>query len=159
MMTVLFFTGCASSRRQSLTRIQENTRASADSARSVRWGLVMAGLPASAVSLTVPPDSLRKLPVGSAYHARNGQAGLTLRSDSCGNIVAEASCDSLQRLVLWYEEELTRIRGDTVSAIETAETEFKRRFNPVKIALIAFIAGVASGIVSTFLIKRRNGKE
>ena len=58
-----------------------------------------------------------------------------------------------------YKEELTRIRGDTVSAIETAETEFKRRFNPVKIALIAFIAGVASGIVSTFLIKRRNGKE
>ena len=74
-------------------------------------------------------------------------------------LVVTSTCDSLQRQVLWYEEELTRIRGDTVSATKTSETEFKRRFNPVKIALIAFIAGVASGIVSIFLIKRRNGKE
>lgn len=81
---------------------------------------------------------------------------MTSRGDT---LVVTSTCDSLQRLVLWYEEELTRIRGDTVSAMAAAETEFKRRFNPVKIALIAFIAGMASGIVSTFLIKRRNGKE
>lgn len=67
----------------------------------------MAGIPKSAVSLTIPPDSLRKLPSGSSYHSRNGQAGLTVKSDAAGNIIAEASCDSLQRLVLCYEEELT----------------------------------------------------
>ena len=66
----------------------------------------MAGIPKSAVSLTIPPDSLRKLPSGSSYHSRNGQAGLTVKSDAAGNIIAEASCDSLQRLVLCYEEEL-----------------------------------------------------
>lgn len=81
---------------------------------------------------------------------------MTSRGDT---LVVTSTCDSLQRLVLRYEEELTRIRGGTVSAMAAAETESKRRFNPVKIALIAFIAGVASGIVSTFLIKRRNGKE
>ncbi|WP_257235500.1 hypothetical protein [Phocaeicola vulgatus] len=56
------------------------------------------------MSLTIPPDSLRKLPSGSSYHSRNGQAGLTVKSDAAGNIIAEASCDSLQRLVLCYEE-------------------------------------------------------
>lgn len=46
----------------------------------------MAGIPKSAVSLTIPPDSLRKLPSGSSYHSRNGQAGLTVKSDAAGNI-------------------------------------------------------------------------
>ena len=158
MMTALFFTGCASFRRQSQTRIQESTSASADSARSVRRGLVMAGLPASALTLKIPAADLLALPAGASYHGKNGQAGVdvTSRGDT---LVVTSTCDSLQRLVLWYGEELTRIRGDTVSATKTAETESKRRFNPVKIALIAFIAGMASGIVSTFLIKRRNGKE
>ena len=48
-----------------------------------------------------------------------------------------------------------RIRSETEQRITEVETEFKQRFNPVKIALIAFIAGMASGIVLTVLIKRR----
>ena len=112
----------------------------------------MAGIPKSAVSLTIPPDSLRKLPSGSSYHSRNGQAGLTVKSDAAGNIIAEASCDSLQRLVLCYEEELTRIRNEDSF---TVETEFERRFSPVKIALAAFITGCVAGIVLTFKIKKQ----
>ena len=81
---------------------------------------------------------------------------MTSRGDT---LVVTSTCDSLQRLVLWYEEELTRIRGDTVSVSEVSETESKRRFNPVRIALIAFIAGVASGIVITLKTKIQNGKE
>ena len=109
----------------------------------------------SAVSLTIPPDSLRKLPSGSSYHSRNGQAGLTVKSDAAGNIIAEASCDSLQRLVLCYEEELTRIRNETHEDSFTVETEFERRFSPVKIALAAFITGCVAGIVLTFKIKKQ----
>jgi len=114
-----------------------------------------AGIPKSAVSLTIPPDSLRKLPSGSSYHSRNGQAGLTVKSDAAGNIIAEASCDSLQRLVLCYEEELTRIRNETHEDSFTVETEFERRFSPVKIALAAFITGCVAGIVLTFKIKKQ----
>lgn len=118
----------------------------------------MAGLPASVLTLKIPAADLLALPAGASYHGKNGQAGVdvTSRGDT---LVVTSTCDSLQRLVLWYEEELTRIRGDTVSATKTSETEFKRRFSPVKIGFFAFIAGVASGIVSIFLIKRRNGKE
>lgn len=118
-------------------------------------GVLMTGIPKSAVSLMIPPDSLRKLPSGSSYHSRNGQAGLTVKSDATGNIIAEASCDSLQRLVLCYEEELTRIRNETHEDSFTVETEFERRFSPVKIALAAFITGCVAGIVLTFKIKKQ----
>ena len=91
----------------------------------------MAGIPKSAVSLTIPPDSLRKLPSGSSYHSRNGQAGLTVKSDAAGNIIAEASCDSLQRLVLCYEEELTRIRNET----HEAHSQLKRNLNVALVPL------------------------
>ena len=115
----------------------------------------MAGIPKSAVSLTIPPDSLRKLPSGSSYHSRNGQAGLTVKSDAAGNIIAEASCDSLQRLVLCYEEELTRIRNET----HETHSQLKRNLNvalvPLKIALAAFITGCVAGIVLTFKIKKQ----
>lgn len=115
----------------------------------------MAGLPASALTLKIPAADLLALPAGASYHGKNGQAGVdvTSRGDT---LVVTSTCDSLQRLALWYEEELTRIRGDTVSVAEASETDSGRRFDPVKTVLIAFIAGVASGIVLTLLTKRRN---
>lgn len=142
---------------KSRTEVNRNSSlsSSADNVSNVRRGLLMAGIPKSAVSLTIPPDSLRKLPSGSSYHSRNGQAGLTVKSDAAGNIIAEASCDSLQRLVLCYEEELTRIRNETHEDSFTVETEFERRFSPVKIALAAFITGCVAGIVLTFKIKKQ----
>ena len=78
-----------------------------------------------------PSGQLRKLPSGSSYHSRNGQAGLTVKSDAAGNIIAEASCDSLQRLVLCYEEELTRIRNET----HEAHSQLKRNLNVALVPL------------------------
>lgn len=91
----------------------------------------MAGIPKSAVSLTIPPDSLRKLPSGSSYHSRNGQAGLTVKSDAAGNIIAEASCDSLQRLVLCYEEE----RPVSVMRHMRTHSQLKRNLNVALVPL------------------------
>lgn len=111
----LCLTGCAS-HRKSMNREVRTESASADSTSgSRRAGLVMAGIPASAVKLTIAADSLRKLPEGAVYRGKSGQANLTVGTDGSGNLVAEASCDSLQELVLWYEEELTRIRSETNS--------------------------------------------
>ncbi len=91
----------------------------------------MAGVPASSVKLTIPADSLRKLPEGAVYRGKSGQANLTVGSDDSGNIVAEASCDSLQQLVLWYEEELARIRSETKSEISNdVQTVEKRPSEP-----------------------------
>lgn len=109
----------------------------------------MAGIPASAVQLTIPADSLRKLPDGAVYRRKSGQANLTVRNDGSGNIVAEASCDSLQQLVLWYEEELTRIRSETNSETSNdVQTEEKRPPNRMR----TFITGVLAGLAGVLLI-------
>ena len=104
----------------------------------------MAGIPASSVKLSIPADSLRKLPEGAVYRGKSGQANLTVGSDDSGNIVAEASCDSLQQLVLWYEEELARIRSETKSEISNdVQTVEKRPPNRMR----TFITGVLAGLL------------
>ena len=42
------------------------------------------GIPASSVKLSIPADSLRKLPEGAVYRGKSGQANLTVGSDDSG---------------------------------------------------------------------------
>ena len=116
----------------------------------------MAGIPASAVKLTIPADSLRKLPDGAVYRGKSGQANLTVGTDGKGNLVAEASCDSLQQLVLWYEEELTRIRSETKSEISNdVQTVEKRLPNRMRTFMTGVLAGILAGVLLTMKLKRR----
>ena len=116
----------------------------------------MAGIPASALKLTIPVDSLRKLPAGAGYRRKSGQANLTVGSDDSGNIVAEASCDSLQQQVLWYEEELARICSETKNEISNdVQTEEKRPPNPVRVFIFGMTAGLLAGVVLTNKLKKR----
>ncbi|WP_278528773.1 hypothetical protein [Bacteroides acidifaciens] len=104
------------------------------------------------MKLTIPVDSLRKLPEGAAYRGKSGQANLTVGTDGSGNLVAEASCDSLQQLVLWYEEELTRIRSETQSETSNdVQTEEKRPPN----RMWTFITGVLAGVLLTIKLYKR----
>lgn len=59
--------------------------------------------------MTATPENLQKLPAGSGYHKKDGQANLTVTKDEEGNIYIEASCDSLQRVITMYEEENLRL--------------------------------------------------
>ena len=116
----------------------------------------MAGIPASAVKLTIPADSLRKLPDGAVYRGKSGQANLTVRNDGSGNIVAEASCDSLQQLVLWYEEELTRIRSETQSETSNdVQMEEKRPPNRMRTFMTGVFAGLLAGVLLTIKLYKR----
>lgn len=99
-------------------------------------------------------DSLRKMPSGSTYTKKSGRANVSVSPGSSGNIIVYASCDSLQQLVEWYEQELVRIRSQTTDENDTVQTVKERRSNPVEIVFI-FIAGVLSGIVITFLIRKK----
>ena len=131
--------------------------ASTDSANgSRRAGLVMAGIPASSVKLTIPADSLRKLPEGAVYRGKSGQANLTVGSDGKGNLVAEASCDSLQQLVLWYEEELTRIRSETRNETSNdVQIEEKRPPNRMRTFMKGVLAGLLAGVLLTIKLYKR----
>lgn len=119
----------------------------------------MAGIPASSVKLSIPADSLRKLPEGAVYRGKSGQANLTVGSDDSGNIVAEASCDSLQQLVLWYEEELARIRSETKSEISNdVQTVEKRPPNRMRTFITGVLAGLLVGMLLTMKLKKRMNK-
>ena len=114
----------------------------------------MAGIPASSVKLSIPADSLRKLPEGAVYRGKSGQANLTVGSDDSGNIVAEASCDSLQQLVLWYEEELAR--SETKSEISNdVQTVEKRPPNRMRTFITGVLAGLLVGMLLTMKLKKR----
>ncbi|KAB4492750.1 hypothetical protein GAO00_29770, partial [Bacteroides thetaiotaomicron] len=84
------------------------------------------------------------------YRGKSGQANLTVGSDDSGNIVAEASCDSLQQLVLWYEEELTRIRSETNSETSNdVQMEEKRPPNRIRVFVTGILAGLLAGVLLT----------
>ena len=113
----------------------------------------MAGIPASSVKLSIPADSLRKLPEGAVYRGKSGQANLTVGSDDSGNIVAEAS---LQQLVLWYEEELARIRSETKSEISNdVQTVEKRPPNRMRTFITGVLAGLLAGVLLTIKLYKR----
>lgn len=132
-------------------------------------------IPAQEAALTIPFQNLFDLPEGAGYRHRDGRASVDIRRQG-DSLTVTGHCDSLMRRCLFYEEEvfrrqvredsllqtvefykreLVRIRNETEQDITEVKTEFKQRFSPVKIALLAFIAGVASGILSTFLKKKR----
>lgn len=116
------------------------------------------GIPKSEVSLTLRMDSLRKLPDGAAYTAHSGQASVNVsRSPDAESVVVYASCDSLQQLVWWYEQELSHTRSGTSESSQTEEvrTEEERRSWPVRIMIIAFFAGAATGAIVTIKIKKK----
>ena len=106
--------------------------------------------------LTIPADSLRKLPDGAVYRGKSGQANLTVGTDGKGNLVAEASCDSLQQLVLWYEEELTRIRSETKNNVSNdVQMEEKRPPNRMRTFMTGVLAGLLAGVLLTLKVKRQ----
>ena len=116
----------------------------------------MTGIPASSVKLTIPADSLRKLPEGAVYRGKSGQANLTVGTDGKGNLVAESSCDSLQQLVLWYEEELTRIRSETRNETSNdVQTVEKRPPNRMRTFITGILAGLLAGVLLTIKLKKR----
>lgn len=113
-------------------------------------------VPASEVSLTLNTDSLLDLPAGASYHARSGRANVNVsKGKDPGTIVVYASCDSLQRLVCYYE----RLAGEYKASLERQSEEVKEEKKPPHVwwkILTALSAGLLAGIVITLKIKRRN---
>ena len=63
----------------------------------------------------MPETRLTELPPGAGYSARDGRAAVSVRRTEDGDIEVTATCDSLARLVIVMEEELTRIRSETAA--------------------------------------------
>lgn len=111
------------------------------------------------MSLTLKADSLLDLPTGASYHAKSGRANLDVsKGTEPGTIVVYASCDSLQRLVEYYE----RLSGKYREALVRQSEEVKEEKNPSssvrRLIFLILTVGLLSGIVITLKKKIENGK-
>ncbi len=120
-------------------------------------------VPESRVELSIPVDSLLRLPSDAAYTKHSGQASAAV-SKRGETIYVTATCDSLQREVEYYEELYYRARDALEQYQNDLRTEKEQISNPLApyLLIISFTMGVAGGVLTTvtiiFTIKR-HGKE
>lgn len=104
-------------------------------------------------------DSLRKLPLNASYSAKSGQATAKVKRDDNYNVIVYASCDSLQRVVEWYQMKMSDYKKSNdllkQQAEELKQAVSESHSNPIKMLLVVFIAGLITGVASTFLIIKR----
>ena len=120
-------------------------------------------VPMATACLRLTLDSIRQLPPGAAYMAREKQAAVKLqRKPATANepeqIIIEAQCDSLLLVAASYSKNIITLKRQLNEAnrvnSELKETAKERASPSLKIICFAFIAGVAAGIVLTNLIKK-----
>ena len=109
---ILLIALCAASCRSRQPMIQ-TTSVRSDSLRNIRrtaaW---LETVPQSRVKLSLPMDSVDKLPVGAWYTGKEGQVSVKVGRDSSDNLIVESTCDSIQRRCYYLEEEIIRIRNE-----------------------------------------------
>lgn len=128
-------------------------QAYADSLRSEVRRTWTEPVPEEEAKLEISLEELKKLPVQAEYRAKNGRASATVKNNG-DTIVVYATCDSLQRQCEYLERQMAMSKTASVWHENEARTVAERRLNVWKRLLIAFIAGVATGIVSTIIRKR-----
>ena len=120
----------------------------------------------SAVTLTIPSDSLASLPSGASYKAKNGQASAEV-SQSGGNVIVYASCDSLERQCYYYEQLIAELseqhaeqqrdissQEELISALQKELEEQKEHGASYSLATLLkwFFIGILIGILTTTVI-------
>lgn len=102
---------------KSPTRLEKTI--SLDSLRDVkRFALIQQPIPPSLAKTAFPTAILNRIPVGTGFSARSGQATVNVNRISGDSIEVTATCDSLAREVILMTEELTRIRNETSEETE-----------------------------------------
>lgn len=120
----------------------------------------MEKVPQDQVHLTIPLDSIGCLPSGASFGNKQGRANVKAsvgKQDGKDVIYIDASCDSLQMLCLYYEEQNTKLAKQNAELSNATRTEKEPRSNAVKVAIFSFIAGLMSGTVITLKTRKKNG--
>lgn len=167
VITVLCLSGCASSRknvsRQTEVSHEESLHAVDSMVSVVETWRTPVKVPMSSVILTLPVDSLRLLPPGAGYTARKGQASVKVKRKTATEkepeqLVIEADCDSLELVCANYSKTVSMLKRQLKEAnksnSELKETAKERASPGLGNLFIAFIVGVASGIVLTILTRK-----
>ena len=117
-------------------------------------------VPQDQVHLIIPLDSIGRLPSGASFNKKEGRANVKAslgKQNDKDVIIIDASCDSLQMLCLYYEEQNKKLTKQNAELSNTIKTEKEQRSNPVKVAIISFFAGLISGKFITIKTKKKNG--
>lgn len=117
-------------------------------------------VPQDQVHLIIPLDSMGCLPSGASFGNKQGRANVKAslgKQDDKDVIIIDASCDSLQMLCLYYEEQNTKLAKQNAELSNATRTEKEPRSNAVKVAIFSFIAGLMSGTVITLKTRKKNG--
>lgn len=118
-------------------------------------------VPESRVEISIPVDSLLKLPSEAAYTKHSGQASAAVTKR--GEIIyVTATCDSLQREVEYYEELYYRARDALEQYQNDLQTAQELRSEPLANPITIFVMGLVAGVLTTvtiILTKKQHGKE
>jgi hypothetical protein len=108
------------------------------------------------VTLTIPNDSLSRLPKGACFQGQEGRAKVKVSRNDDNDIVVESTCDSLERRCVYLEDELVRIRNalqrqeDQSSSATAAPTPWQQFW----IHVGQVLAGAVLALLVIFLLKR-----
>lgn len=135
--------------------------------------MVAEGVKTDSTRLTIPLDSLLRLPEGASYTARSGRAHVSVslrrtgdvgtaqqrRTDPGGmTVYVESGCDSLARLCSYYKEENERLSVANSHQTATMSTKEKEEKTSARVwleLLSTFIAGLLLGGVITLITTRK----
>ena len=124
-------------------------------------------VPMSAVSLTLNLDTLRLLPLGASYTARQGQASLkvsrkpsakTLKADGTneavepGEIIIEANCDSLELVAMQLSKTVSVLKKRLAREQHSSQSQLKEQkettsFSSVQVAFKWLLIGILTGFI------------
>jgi len=117
-------------------------------------------VPKAAVTLTLSADSLRRLPEGASYRARNGRASVEVRKGAeSGTVVVHAECDSLQRTVETCERRLesaeTATKAEATAATGESSESRKPHGDAWTGAPLLLLLGGCAAALGCWLARRR----
>lgn len=161
LTAALSFSSCATSRKAQTKETQTVVTVERhDTVERVVVHKEKEAVPQSMARIEVPADSLMRLPEQALLRSHSGQASaeISRRGDI---IYVTATCDSLERMVEYYESRYQAARKalDSLDHNHDSTTEKKQSCNPFRTALYAFLAGLAAGAFITTMIIRKYRNE
>lgn len=152
LTVALCFTACASRKESSRTDTTA-VQAYADSLINELRRQELVTVPQSQVVLRLPIDAVRRLPKGAEFREHSGQASAAVQFDG-DTVYVFATCDSLQRMCIYYERTSTRYKEAYESLLALQQSELEEE--PPDVVRV-FISGVLTGVllltITTIIIK------
>ena len=164
LTAVLFSTSCATTRKSQKSRESEQAteamRERHDTAETATRLILTESVPQSRAEIGIPLPELKALPPEASYHRKSGRASVDVKVKG-DTVYVSATCDSLQRLVNYYERLYRREQGRSENyrkAVQTASESISKRLADPWVILLAVLIPPALIIAATAILIRKINK-